>query len=173
MHHKAWRFALFLSPVLAVAACASGDQHTTQLLNDRLQARLGPDIAAGNASLQAMPDGTRVTLLSASSFPTGVTALDSKVPDIRSNVVEAMLDPSLMRVQVADSSALPDQLREARVSNVNAYFVAYGLGSTLVPGVPVSAPPGPAGLTIDIHVLCPPGDGVTGYGSGKSKPVCD
>jgi hypothetical protein len=178
MYHQAWRFALLLSPLLAVAACASGGQHTTRLLNDRLQANLAPEIAAGNASLQALPDGARVTLLSTSSFPSDIQALESTAPDIRSNVIESLLDPSLMRVQVADSSALPDRLRQARVQNVDTYFVAYGLGSTLVEaGAQGSVPPGPAGgptgVTIDIHVQCPAWNGRTGYGSGKSMPVCD
>jgi hypothetical protein len=177
MYHQAWRFALLLGPLLAVAACGSGgEQHTTRLLNDRLQARLGPDIAAGNAALQALPDGARVTLLSTSTFPSDTRVLDGKASDIRSNVIEGMLDPNLMRVQVTDSSALPDRLREARVANVDAYFVAYGLGSTLVatgvPG-PVSPAGGPAALTIDIHVQCPAQNWWTGYGSGKSMPVCD
>src|ERR1700710_464465 len=101
MYHQAWRFALLLGPLLAVAACGSGgEQHTTRMLNHRLQARLGPDIDAGNAALQALPDGARVTLLSTSSFPSDTTALDIRSPDIRSNVIEGMLDPSLMRVQV-------------------------------------------------------------------------
>jgi hypothetical protein len=175
MYYQAWRFAIVLGPLLAVAACASGEQHTTQLLNDRLQAELAGDVAAGNAALQPLPDGARVTLLSTSPFPfpDDQKALDAKVPDIRSNVIEGLLDPSLMRVQVMDSAVLTDRQRQARVLNVDQYFVAYGVGSTLDTASPAAAPSGPAGLTIDIHVRCPPRDGWIEYGSGKSKPVCD
>jgi hypothetical protein len=33
--------------------------------------------------------------------------------DIRANVIEGLLDPSLMRVEVTDTSPLPDQPRAA------------------------------------------------------------
>jgi hypothetical protein len=172
MYHQA-RFALLLSPLLAVAACASGPQHTTRLLDQRLQDRLGPDIAAGNAAFQALPDGARVTILSTSLFPNDVKVLDGQHPDIRSSIVEGLLDPNLMRVQVTDTAALPEQQRAVRIQNVNQYFVAYGLESTLQTAAPAYAASGPAGLTIDIRVQCPAQRDLIGYDSGKSTPVCD
>jgi hypothetical protein len=172
MYHQA-RLALLLGPLLAVAACSSGPRHTTRLLDQRLQNRLGPDIAAGNAAFQVLPDGARVTILSTSLFPNDVKALDDQYPDIRSSIIEGLLDPSLMRVQVADTAALPDQQRKVRIQNVNQYFVAYGLGSTLETTAPGYAASGPAGLTIDIRVQCPGRRDLIGYDSGKSTPVCD
>jgi hypothetical protein len=172
MYHQV-RFALLLGPLLAVAACGSGPRHTTRLLDQRLQDRLGPDIAAGNATFQTLPDGARVTIRSTSLFPNDVKVLDGQSPDIRSSIIEGLLDPSLMRVQVADTAALPDQQRGVRIRNVNQYFVDYGLGPVLDTTPPEYAPSGPAGLTIDVRVQCPPRDGLIGYGSGKSRPVCD
>ncbi|MGD0108165.1 MAG: hypothetical protein ABSC06_29640 [Rhodopila sp.] len=180
MNREGWRLAVIVSPLVLVAACgASGQQRTTGLLDQRMQAQLAPDIAAGSAVLQTLPNGVRVALLDTSLFPNDVKALDDKNPDIRGNIIEALLDPSLMRIQVADTSALPDRQREERVRNVNQYFRAYGLGSTLQPAAPLPATvPGeaaaaPAGLTITISVQCPQPQGGWGYGSGKSRPVCD
>jgi hypothetical protein len=174
MYYKARLAVLLLTTPFVVAACtSSGQQHTTRLLDQRMQAQLAPDIAAGNAALQFLPDGARVTLLSRSSFPGDVKARRVGDPDIRSSVIEGLLDPSLMRVQVADTAALPDRQRQERIRNVNQYFVAYGLGSTLETAVPEPASSGPAGLTIDIRVKCPPRHDRIGYGSGKSMPVCD
>jgi hypothetical protein len=167
------RFGTLLGTLFVLAACGSGQQHTTRLLDQRLQVRLAPDIAAGNAAFQVLPDGARVTLLSPSLFPNDVKAQASKSPDIRSSVIEGLLDPALMRVQVTDTAALTDDQRETRIRNVDQYFVAYGLGSTLATDVPENALPGPAGLTIDVHVRCPVRHDGTGYGSGKSKPICD
>jgi hypothetical protein len=173
------RLAVLLSPLLLVAACGpTGQQRTTQRLNDRLHYELAADIAAGNAALQPLPDGGRVTLLGASTFPNDVTALAGHDTDIRANVIEGLLDPSLMRVQVTDTGPLTDAQRETRVRNVDQYFIANGLGATLVPAPPQALLPAasgaaPAGLTITINVQCPQRNDRSGYGSGKSMPVCD
>jgi hypothetical protein len=180
MNPRARRFAILLCPLLLLAACGpSGQQRTTRRLNDRLQEGLAADITAGSAALQPLPKGARVTLLGTSSFPNDVTALAGQYTDIRANVIEGLLDPSLMRVEVTDTSPLPDQQREARVRNVDEYFISNGLGSTLEAAPPPQAvPPGPAvaappGLTITIGVQCLQRHEGTGYGSGRSMPVCD
>jgi len=174
------RLAVLLGPLLLVAACgSSGQQGTVRLLDSRLQVQLAPDIEAGNASLQTLPDGALVTLLGPSAFPFGTKASDSQQRDVRPSVVEGLLDPSLMRIQLADTSALPEAQRVERVQNMERYFVAYGLESTLQPALPTQAmPPGPAsaapaGLTITISVQCPERHHWSGYGSGKSMAVCD
>lgn len=168
-----------LSPLLLVAACASAEHHTAQRLDHRLQARLAPDIAAGNVALQPLPDGARVTLLGPSQFPNGVRALDNQQRDIRAGVIEGLLDPSLMRIQVADTSTMPEDQREARVHDVTQYFVDNGLGGTLQPITPLQPPPpapagaAPAGLTITVGVQCPQRHAEPGYGTRQSKPACD
>ncbi len=172
------RLAL-LSPLLLVAACAFGQHRAVQRLDQRLQARLTPDIAAGDVALQRLPDGARVTLLRPSRFPNSVDTLDDRQRDTRAGVIEGLLDPSLMRIQVADTSALPDYERQTRVNDVTQYIVDNGLGETLQPAPPLRTPPPgsvgttPAGLTITISVHCPHRHDWPGYGSGRSKPACD
>jgi hypothetical protein len=170
------RFAVFLSALLLIAACSSGVQHTTRLLNNRLQDRLAPDIASGTATLQPLPGGAQITLLGNLQFPDDAPALNDQQRDVRSSVVEGMLDPALMQVQVADTSALPLDQRNARVRNVVQYFAAYGLAPSLLPVPPEQASPSgaaAAGLTITIGIQCPGRHDGPGYGDGKSKPVCD
>jgi hypothetical protein len=167
------RQAIFLTPLLLLAACGSGQQHSVRLLDRRLEARLAPEIAAGRAVVQSTDTGARVTLLDTTPFPTGPKALGDLDPDIRAEVIEGLLDPSLMRVQVSDTSALPPYQQEARVRKVQDYFTTNGLGQVLAPpGTPPQAD-GPAGLNITIDLQCPPPNGRTGYGDGRSLPVCD
>jgi hypothetical protein len=167
------RHAVVISPLILLAACGSGPSHTTRLLDQRLNASLAADVAAGRATVQTLPDGDRVTLLGPSSFPDDAKTLDDQTPDVRANVIEGLLDPTLMRVQVADTSTLPDYQRDVRVRNVAQYFVANGLGPVLVPSGSDAAPVGTAGLVLTIHVDCPTPNGLIGYGDGRSHPVCD
>ena len=87
----------------------SPQQRTTELAHVRMQTQLASEIKAGRAVVQRLPDGARVTgRVDSSLFPNGPRALDDQVPDIRADVIEAFwLDPSLMRVAVADTSTLP------------------------------------------------------------------
>lgn len=165
-----YRASIALLPAIFLAACGSPQHRTARLLDQRLEARLAADVVAGSAVVQPLPDGVRVTLLSPASFANGPMALDDKKTDIRASVIEGLLDPRLMRIAVADTTTLPDEQRRIRVQNVETYFADFGLADTF------QAPPAdtaPAGLTITVGVQCPKPDGRTGYGSGKSKPVCE
>ena len=176
MDPRASRLFALLSPLLLLTACGLfGQPETARRLDDRLQARLAPDIAAGKAVVQALPDGARVTLLGPSQFPVDEQALDDQKRDVRASVIEGLLDPSLMQVQFTDTAALPEYQRDIRVRNMARYFQANGLGSTLRGAPPRQAPPAgaPAGLRIDVTLQCPPGRGGAGYGNGQSMPVCD
>jgi hypothetical protein len=180
MSPHARRLVILLSPLLLVAGCSpSGQQQTTQLLNYRLLVQLAPAIALGDAVLQPLPDGARVTLLGPSRFPRDVRASDNKDNAIPASVTEALLDPRLMRIAVADTSTLPDDQRIDRVRDARQYFAAYGLGSTLRPAAPSQAmPPGsagavPAGLVLTISVQCPPGHDPIALSNGLADPVCD
>jgi hypothetical protein len=92
-------------------------------------------------------------------------------------VIEGLLDPSLMRVAVADSSSLPADQRDTRIRNVEDYFTANGLGFVLVPAEASPPAPGPSGpppgLTITVGVQCPPTGHYIGYRDGTAMPVCD
>jgi hypothetical protein len=174
------RLVVLLSPLFLVAACGGSGQHrTTRLLNERLYYQLAPNLAAGNAALQPLPDGARVTLLGPAAFQDNVAALTDKYPSARASVIEALLDPSLMRVQLGDTSALPADQKRERLQNVAQYFVDYRLGSILLPIAPPQATPAasagtaPAGLTITISVVCPHRQSGAGYGNGQAAPTCD
>jgi hypothetical protein len=163
MNPHQWRLAGLSCPLLLLAACGgpSDQQRAAWQLDHRLEARLAPQIDAGNATVQPLPDGARVTLLGPAHFPTGVRTVGGGEDDGRANVIQGLLDPRLMRVQLADTSALPPDQQAARVASLAQYFVDYRLGSTLQPAAPPQdMPPGPdaaapAGLTITIGVQCP------------------
>ncbi len=174
------RHLVLLSSLLLPAACGSGRQHTVRVLDQRLQAKLASDVAAGNAVLQPLPDGARVTLLGTSLFPNDVKALTDKYPDTRASLIEGLLDPRLMQIHITDTVTMPDEQRDARILNVDQYFAANGLQATLRPATapppamaPRQAAGAPAGLTITISVQCPNRHDGPGYGNGQSKPVCD
>jgi hypothetical protein len=174
MNRHADRLAVLLSPLLLMAACGpSPQQRTTRLLDDRMKIQLAHDIEVGRVAVQQLPDGVRVTLLDSSLFPNDVKALDDQFPVIRANVIEGLLDPTLMRVQVADTSGLPADQRETRVRNVKAYFIDNGLGSVLIPDQAAPPAAGPAGLVITVGVQCPPPNYRAGYRDGTSRPVCE
>jgi hypothetical protein len=172
---------VLLFPLLLLTACGrpSPLQRTTWLLDYRLETQLAPDIAAGDVMLQPLPDGARVTLLGPAQFPNGRQRIAGDGYDVRASVIEGMLDPSLMRVAVADTTGLPENQREARVRNVRQYFETSGLGSVLQPAEPLQAvAPGsaglvPAGLTLTISLQCPLRHRPAGYGSGQADPACD
>lgn len=105
--------------------------------------------------------GSRCSVLRCSS--TARRRWTSSLPAIRANVIEGLLDPTLTRVQVADTSSLPAAQRTVRVRNVETYFAVNGLGSVLVPAGAGQADAGPEGLTITISVCPPPNDRI-GYG---------
>ncbi len=163
--------ALLGSLLLLTACGASGQQHTVQLLDQRLQTRLEPDIKAGRASVQPLPDGAQVTLLDPTSFSNIADARDNRENDPRASIIEALLDPSLMRLRVADTSTLPDNQRDARVRNVTQYFVANGVGLSVLPSGPLPPPAAPQGVTVTINVQCPDAHASSGY--GPAIPTCD
>jgi len=180
MPNPTGRLTRLLTPLLLLAACGSdhGLHRTTQLLNDRLQEQLAPDIGAGAASLQPLPNGARVTLLdNASQFPNNADTLADEHRDVRASVIEGLLDPGLIRIAVADTSALPPGQQEIRVRNVTQYFQDNGLGLTLLPEAPPPPiPPGSAaalrGLTITVLLECPARRQPDNWGYAPAIPSC-
>ncbi len=155
------RLALLIAPLVLVS-CASGQQQTVDLLNRRLAVTMAPEIAESRVALQPMPDGAQVTLLDSSALPDDVGAMDNRTRDPRASMIQGLLDPSLMRIQVADNSGQPD-------------YIQYRLGpivhTSAAPGDATVAPP--PGLAIAIHVECPQRTSWPGYGQGQSDPACD
>jgi hypothetical protein len=171
------RLAAILCPVLLVpvllGACgSSGQQATAQRLERRFEMQLAADISAHRATVDAVPNGARVTLLDPSPFSNTADARDNRNSDPRANLVEGLLDPSLMRIQVADSSTLPAAQRDLRVRNVVEYFRLAGLGPMVQLGDASQA--SSAGLTVTVTVECPQrAASWNGYDTGESKPICD
>lgn len=155
---KRLRLALLVSPMLVVAGCTSFSGQATQNLGDRLQVQLRKDIAAGRVTLDRLPDGARVTLVEPALYPSGGTELDDKGRSVLTNVIEALLDPRLLRIEVADSPPATASVQAARVQGVTQYFKDANLGSTLEPsappqgGPPDSAGPASQGLTITVTI---------------------
>jgi len=180
MPNPTGRLARLLAPLILLGACSSdhGLHRTTQLLNNRLQTLMAPDIASGAASVQPLPDGAQVTLLGNSLFPNTVEALADRDREVRASVIQGLLDPSLLTIAVADTSTLSPQLREVRVRNVNTYFQDNGLGLSLLPNaLPPVPPPGSAaaaaqGLTITILLDCPAHRQPGNWGTGPTIPSC-
>ncbi len=180
MPTRTGRITGLLAPLLLLAACGdNGLSRTTERLNDRLQARLAPDIAAGTAALQPLPNGARVTLLGNSEFPDQVDAQAGRYREVRASVIEGLLDPSLVHIAVADTSGLTVAQREARVHNVTQYFKDNGLALTLLPEdqAPAiqpapSAAPGPQGLTITVVLDCPAHRQPDNWNYAPSIPSC-
>lgn len=172
---------LTILPLLVLASCASQEQRSVRLLDQRLQTGLAPDIAANRAVVQSLSDGARVTLVDSSIFPNDTDALDNRAFDLGASVIQSLLDPDLMRIEVADTSTLPDAQRDARVRRVVQYFTVYGLAPSLRAAEPIpagSAATTPAGLAITIAVVCSHRHGGFGHvdihdGDGGRSPDCD
>jgi hypothetical protein len=152
--------AALLGPVLLVVGCtSSGVGRGAQGLGQRLQTQLAPDIAAGQVTLEQLPDGARVTLTDQSLFPYGGAELDDRGRYVLASVIEGLLAPSITRIEVAGSPAASVDLQGARTRAVAQYFEDYGLGPILLPPawqqeVPAgSAGSAPQGLTITINMI--------------------
>jgi len=177
------RFALspfaVLGPLFLVAACASDQQQSVDMLNRRLQTTLKPEIADNRVALQPQPDGATVTLLDSARLPDDAGAMDNRVRDPRASLIEGLLAPSLMQLFVADTGAAPAPERQQRVQSFKQYLEEYRLISTLqtaevMPSAIPSAdsPESPAGLAVTIRVVCPQRTSWPGYGQGQSDPSC-
>ena len=168
------RFAHFapIALLCGLSACGpSGERSTAQLLNHRLQDRLGADIAANRVALQPANDGATVTFLdTASNTPGALQPAEATTGSPRASMVEGLLDPYLMRLSVADTSSLPESRKSQRTAALTQYLQAFQLGDTLVPAT--AQPGGPPGLAVTIKVVCPHRNDGWGYDDGKRKPAC-
>jgi hypothetical protein len=172
------RYAFFATALLGLpallAGCSSSNPgKTVDLLNRRLALTLGPEVADNRATVQPLPDGAQVTLLDTAKLPDDTGALDNRTRDPRASIILGMLDPSLMRVSVADTGAGSDLDRINRVNSFTNYMTEYRLGPTLETVEGAAPPPGPAGLSVTIRVVCPARTNWPGYGQGQSLPACD
>ncbi len=176
MPSQAHRLVVLLAPLLCLAACGpTREQATAGLLNQRLQEQLDADVKGNRVALETLPTGARVTFLDTSSTPGGLQDPDPSLGSTRASVIEALLDPSLMRIGVTDTSVLPPDEKAARTRDLTQYIQSMQLGSTLQPAEsPEAQPsgPGPAGMRLTINVQCPHRNDGSGYDSGVRKPAC-
>lgn len=141
---------LGLMPLIAGCAACSGIGATADLLGDRMQVQLRHDIAAGRVTLEQLPDGTRVTLVEPTLFARDRGELDDKGRTVLTNVIQALLNPALLQIEVGQSAAPPPGLQAQRVEAVTKYFKAARLGPALQSAGP---PPAAAqGLTITVRI---------------------
>jgi hypothetical protein len=110
-------------------------------LDARLQARLQPDIEAGHASLQRLPDGAVVRLDDTALFSPDGTRLDPAGEIAMARLIEGLFDPAIMRISMADSAAMQPEERGAREYAVKTYFNDARVGP-VHPDQPLPPPPG-------------------------------
>jgi hypothetical protein len=152
---RATRFAAVLVPIVAVAACSS-DPAPAVVQNSRMDARLAPEIAAGQIAVQPLPDGAQVAIPDDMLFAPGRTQLDDKGRLVLTHVIQALIEPTMITIGVADAS---DGLQGGRTQSVLDYFRDHALGQQVAPVesppvVPVGAPGTPLqGTTITINVI--------------------
>jgi hypothetical protein len=155
MHFQPWRLSLLVAPLLVVAACAPS---STQNLYDRMSARLAPDIEAGRATLQPLPSGVGVTLVGGTLFTPGRSDLSEAGRDVMTGVIQALLAPRLLRIEV-ETSAAPGTLQATRVQSVAQYLRQANLGAPIQLSLPTQGePPGtvaaaPYEATITVNVI--------------------
>jgi hypothetical protein len=158
MRFQAGPALAMLAPLFLVAAC-SGEPSSPHMLTSRMQARLSPEVESGQVAVQPLPAGTQVAISEQSLFAPGSAVLDDKGRNVLTYVVQALLEPSILSIQVADSS---DSLQGARAAAVMQYFQDHQIGAQFVPtpmqdatqAVPVGAVGTPVqGLTITVSVV--------------------
>jgi hypothetical protein len=154
MRLQAGRLVALFVPMLFVVACTPGNNSVANL-GQRMQVLLAPDIAAGRAGLEQLPDGARVTLPEQSLFPPGRSELDDRGRFLLASVIQGLLDPGILRIDVAEPAPSPAYLQAPRAGAVRQFFVDYGLGSTLQPAaVPQgSVDTAPQDLTISVSIV--------------------
>jgi flagellar motor protein MotB len=105
--------------------------------------------------VQQLPDGSQVVLVDQSLFAAGGAQLNDGGRYVLASVIEGLLEPRLLRIEVADAQGTSPYLQNARAQAVTQYFVDYGLAPTLQPPaaqpvVPVGVPT--QGTTITVHL---------------------
>jgi hypothetical protein len=154
MRFQTGRLVALFFPMLLVVACTSGNNSAANL-GQRMQVLLASDIAAGRVGLEQLPDGARVTLPEQSLFPPGRGELDDRGRFLLASVIQGLLDPGILRIDVAEPAPSPAYLQGPRAGAVRQFFVDYGLGSTLQPAaVPQgSVDTAPQDLTISVSIV--------------------
>jgi hypothetical protein len=152
---RAGFFTAMLAPIALVVACSS-DPAPVAVQSGRMDARLAPEIAAGQVAVQPLPNGTQVVIPDEMLFAPGRTQLDPKGTLVLTHVIQALIEPTMITIGVADAS---DGLQGGRTQSVLDYFRNHALGQQVAPmEAPPVVPVGPAGTplqgtTITVNVI--------------------
>ena len=148
--------------LLLLAACGRTDQQkSVDLLHQRLHTQMADAVNAGAATIQDLPDGAAVT------FRDGQPAT---AVNPRADMVEALLDPDLLRIGIVPSAGLPPYAADRQAQAWEADFRRMPIGQALQPPS-VMPQPAPNGITVSIQIVCP--DRPNGWGYDVShRPAC-
>jgi hypothetical protein len=176
MHrHARQLLAVLLGPAL-LGACGSGPDHSTRVLQHRLDRRLAAEQAQHDVTVQRLTDGAQLNFAESSLFQPGKSDLSPRGRYVIADFAEALLAPSLMQISVAGSGQTADYLRLQRAQSVLNYVQAYSLSPIPAAATePIAGPNGSTanGLTIDVRVVCPPGPQGTTWGYPPYQPTCN
>lgn len=151
------RLAVLLTPILLMAGCGSGSQQVTEELGNRMQDRLAPQLATGQAGLVRLPDGVQVSLAEDSLFAPGSAQLTPAGSYVLAGVIEGLLAPSLLQIDVTETSPTTLALQQQRVQAIRNFLTDFQLGpqlqaAALQPGTVPTAAPGARLLAITVRI---------------------
>lgn len=162
MHVQPGRWTLLLCLLFLVAACSSGPTRArdTQVMYDRMVTRLAFDLAAGRVKVQRLPHEVRVTLVEEPLFVPGEAELNEAGRDLLTRLIQAMVEPELLRIATANTAAPPATLEAARAEAVLQYLAQPNLAAAFQPQQgaawnmsPHAVPASAQGLTIMVRVV--------------------
>ena len=148
---RGWRMAAAFGSILLVAGCGL-QRETAWQLNARMQHGLAPEVAQHRAGVERVTDGTRVTLAEDALFAPGSAVLSAQGQFILASVVEGLMAPRLMEIQVTPGAMASPALRQARVAAVRQFFVDFALGRQLQASVSAPAAGASQAMAITVHV---------------------
>jgi hypothetical protein len=155
------RQTALLFGVLLLAACGpTNQQKTVNLQQQRLYASLGDAARAGAVTITDQPDGAEIV------FPD--TAIPF-TPDARISMIQALIDPSLLRIGIAAPAGLPPYEAHRRVQDWSAYFAQMQVGDAEIGPTPQAVP---SAMAVKLQVICPRRQDRAGYDDGTRRPGC-
>jgi flagellar motor protein MotB len=147
---RAGPLAAMLPALVLIAACSS-EPSPVMTQNGRMDARLAPEIASGQVAVQPLASGTQIAIPDDMLFAPGRTQLDDKGRMVLTHVIQAMIEPTLLTIGVADAS---DTFQGLRAQAVADYFRGHSLGPQLVPATaPQVVSVGAAGTSLPGSVI--------------------
>lgn len=133
-----WFGSSVLCLPLVLGACAS--ENPPSDLASRLDWNLSNGITARQATVERLPDGARVTFPETALFPGAGSGLSPQGEYRVVSVVESLLAPAIMQVQVVGDPSVPEYLRADQVRRVQQYFPAETERVPMAAGNPGTSP---------------------------------